>query len=224
MDGKYRDSSGPNWRERMVCPICKLNNRMRLSLHFVEQFGRIEQSSEIYITEQTTPFHAVLRTRYRSVTGSEYLRDGTMSGATNQAGLRHEDMTALSFRDEAFDLICTFDVLEHVPEYEQGVRECARCLKPEGRLLVSVPFDLNGETTEIRARVRSDGSIEHILPPIYHGDPLDPRGVLCYQTFGWDFLNLLARAGFAEPTLFLFWSPGFGYLGGPQPLIFAAKT
>jgi SAM-dependent methyltransferase len=223
VDFKYATTSEPNWRERMVCPSCNLNNRLRLSLHFLDQFGDISDNSQIYITEQTTELYSMMRKAYPTVIGSEYLRDGTKCGAVNKDGLRHEDVTALSFADGSFDLICTYDVLEHVPDYREGLKELIRCLKPKGRILITVPFDLNAPTTQIRARHLQDGSIEHLMPPIYHADPLSPTGVLCYQIFGWDILAMLSEFG-VDGVLQFFWSEKFGYLGGLQFVIFGCKT
>jgi len=223
VDFKYSTTSEPNWRERLVCPNCNLNNRLRLSLHFLRQFGDASDASAIYITEQTTELYSTMRKTYPRLIGSEYLRDGTERGAVNQEGLRHEDITALSFTDGSFDLICTYDVLEHVPDYQEGLRELVRCLRPKGRILITVPFDLNARTTQIRARLLQDGSIEHLMPAIYHADPLSPTGVLCHQIFGWDILDLLSELG-VDGALQFFWSERFGYLGGLQLVIFGCKT
>ena len=43
----------PNWRERLVCPNCNLNNRMRAIVHIVEILGNADENTDIYITEQT---------------------------------------------------------------------------------------------------------------------------------------------------------------------------
>lgn len=46
---------------------------------------------------------------------------------------------ALPFRDETFDLVAAFDVIEHCEPESRAVAELARVLRPGGRLLVSVP-------------------------------------------------------------------------------------
>jgi SAM-dependent methyltransferase len=223
VDFKYTNTSTPNWRERLLCPHCGLNNRLRLSIHFLRQFGNISSASSIYMTEQKTGLYRVLKKYYPSLVGSEYLRDGTARGAVNAAGLRHEDLTDLSFPPNSLDFIGTFDVLEHVPDYQKAISECARCIRPGGKILITVPFNLNSETTRIRAKIQPDGSIEHLLPPQYHSDPLSTDGALCYQIFGWDLVGLLANAGFSNAAIYFFWSERFGYLGGLQPLIFGVK-
>jgi SAM-dependent methyltransferase len=45
----------------------------------------------------------------------------------------------LPFPDDAFDLIISHEVLEHVQDDRMAVREMARALKPGGRLVVFVP-------------------------------------------------------------------------------------
>jgi hypothetical protein len=60
---------------------------------------------------------------------------------------------------------------------------------------MTVPFGLNDRTTLIRARVDHTGSIEHLLPPVFHNDPLSLGGILCFQVFGWDLLDLLRDLG-----------------------------
>jgi SAM-dependent methyltransferase len=46
----------------------------------------------------------------------------------------------LPFRDEVFDTVLLSDVLEHIPEPQQCVREIARILRPNGVLLMNTPF------------------------------------------------------------------------------------
>jgi SAM-dependent methyltransferase len=49
------------------------------------------------------------------------------------------DITALEFPDGYFDSIICIDVLEHVDQPEQVLRELSRVLKPGGQLIASIP-------------------------------------------------------------------------------------
>ena len=214
----------PNWREQLICKKCGLNNRLRASIQIFEEICQPASTDSIYITEQTTPLYAWLKNNYTNVIGSEYLGESIPRGAKNAANIRNEDLTQLSFTDSQFDYILTFDVLEHVADYEQALRECFRCLKPNGAFLLGVPFDKNSQTNIVRARVNSNGKVEHLLPPEYHGDPVNPQGILCFYHFGWDLLDELRAIGFLPVVSYLYWSPEFGYLGGEQIIFVANKT
>ena len=207
----------PNWRERLVCQHCHLNNRQRAAVGFV--LSASDPDDTIYLTEAVTPLFQVVASKRKQTIGSEYLRDGTARGTVNAAGVRHEDVTYLSFPDEAFNVIGTFDVLEHVPNYRQAFAEFFRCLRPGGTLIITVPFFLWSAATVTRATIDTSGTITHLLPPEFHGDPLDQAGVLCFNNFGWDFVGALTEAGFEDAGLSLFWNPRLGYLGGYQYII-----
>jgi SAM-dependent methyltransferase len=45
----------------------------------------------------------------------------------------------LPYETGEFDLVISFSVFEHLHRYEQGLREVARVLKPDGRFLLGMP-------------------------------------------------------------------------------------
>lgn len=214
----------PNWRERLVCPSCGLNNRLRASIHLFEQECHPTETDNIYITEQVTPLYQWLRKKYENTIGSEYIGNAVILGQENAAGIRNEDMTCLTFPDSAFDHILSFDVFEHIPAYQKAFQECFRCLRSRGHLLFSVPFLRNAPQTLIRARVLPDGKIEHVLPAEYHGNPINEQGSLCFYHFGWDMLDTLREIGFTDVAALLYWAQEFGYLGGEQIVFLASKV
>ena len=212
-----------NWREHLVCPSCGLNNRMRAAIHLLAGAGVSLKRSQIYVTEQTTPLFARLRERCPSIVGSENLGQGVPLGTTNSDGIANQDLTKLTFPDGCFDLILSLEVMEHVPNYLQAFAECARVLKPGGKIFFSAPFDVTAACNRIRARLKPDGTIEHLLPPEYHGDPLNSAGCLCFQYFGWEMLDQVKRAGFARAWALLYYSRDYGYLGNEQIQFLAEK-
>jgi SAM-dependent methyltransferase len=50
------------------------------------------------------------------------------------------EVTALPFADEAFDLVCALDIVEHVDDDDGALSELARVVKPGGALLISTPL------------------------------------------------------------------------------------
>lgn len=215
----------PNWRERVMCPKCGFNNRQRGAIHAFEQLLRPRSNARIYITEQASPVYSLLSKRYRHTIGSEYISPQTAGGAQDSRGIRHEDVTNLSFNDENLDFILSFDVFEHVPDYKRAFAECFRVLRPGGQMLFSVPFVAGSEETIVRARLAPDGTLTHHLPPEYHGDPVRPgEGVLCYQHFGWRMLDDLRDEGFLQAVALSFHSFRYGYVGGESLLFLATKA
>jgi len=214
----------PNWRERQVCSRCQLNSRVRSCIHFLEAQLGAESSDAIYVTEQLTPLYRKLRRSYGGLTGSEYLGSGLPFGETSdKTGVRNETLTDLSFRDESFRFILSFDVFEHIPRYQAAFRECLRCLQPGGTLLFTVPFNMQTEEHVVRASIDDDGRVRHILPPEYHGDPVKTRGCLCFYHFGWELLTELRQIGYSGTAAHLLWSDGLGYLGDNQILFTATR-
>jgi SAM-dependent methyltransferase len=216
----------PNWRESLACE-CGLINRIRASIQVFQDFSAPGESDRIYATEQVTPLFDWLSQRFPNAIGSEYIDPELAPGSyaiKRLRRLRHEDVTRLSFEDGSLDHLLSFDVIEHVPDHAAALSEFARCLRPGGTLLLSAPFDLDSADTLLRARQREDGSIEHLLEPQYHGDPVAPtEGVLCYQTFGWSLLDALRGIGFEQVRLVMVWSPEQGYLGWGNVLIHARR-
>ncbi|WP_337865726.1 methyltransferase domain-containing protein [Ignavibacterium sp.] len=214
----------PNWRERLVCPGCGLNNRMRLTYHLITELFSDFPSSSTYITEQTTNLFRLLKQINQNLIGSEYLGNEVPNGEVNNSGIRNEDFTNLSFADEQFGYIISLEVLEHIPDYRKALEESFRTLKQNGKFLFTVPFNRNSKENLVRARLNYDGTITHLQPPEYHGDPLNRiQGCLCYYHFGWELLDDLKTAGFSDAYAIFTYSKEFGYLGGEQIFFIATK-
>ena len=201
------DAAGasPNWRECEICCFCSFSSRLRACVFLLREKIAPAPDARVYLTEQVTGVYSWFRRNFPNTIGSEYLRDGTATGQTNPQGIRHEDLTKLTLEDESQDLIASFEVCEHIPDYNRAFAECIRVLKPGGALLLSVPFHA-GPKHLTRAELNADGSITHIEPPEYHGDPLSDAGCLCFHHFGWDILKHLKAAGFRTADAYAVWS------------------
>jgi SAM-dependent methyltransferase len=211
-----------NWRETLKCPKSNLINRVRGCIHIMDIECAPYASDQIYIMEQKTSTYRYLKQHYKGLVGSEYLGDNLMPGELIN-GIRHEDATNLSFSDESISHILSFDVFEHVPAYLDAFKECYRVLKPGGCLLWSVPMARRKQENVVRATLNEDGSINHILEPEYHGNPVKKEGILCFYHFGWQMLQDVRNLGFSDVYATLFWSKEFGYLGDESALFIARK-
>lgn len=222
-------SVNPAWTETGVCTKCGLNSRMRALVDFLKTRCDLSAVRHAYIAEQVTPLYRKLKQMIPSLIGSEYLDPAHKSGTIvarwrHLCRIRHEDLTALSFRDNEFDLAITLDVFEHIPAYRKAFAELLRVLTRGGLLVFTIPFFYDQESTRVRASVESDGHIVHHLPPEIHGDPLGSEGALCFQNFGWDILSDLRKAGFSDAVAHLYWGPWQGHLGFPFFVFSAVKS
>jgi SAM-dependent methyltransferase len=218
----------PAWTETVRCECCGLNSRMRALLDFL--LRRSERNfNKVYIAESITPGYQVIKKLWPDVIGSEYLGTECYSGEISNSSefkepVRHEDLTRLSFGNDEFDLVITQDVFEHIPGYTNAFSECFRILSSSGLLVFTIPFFPANELTQIRASLKSDGSIEHHLPPEFHGNPVSNKGSLCFQNFGWDILPTLTAVGFSEAKASMYWGPWQGHLGFPFFIFSAVKS
>jgi SAM-dependent methyltransferase len=114
-----------------------------------------------------------------AIAGRESLRRGLDRALFFKADLEKP----LPLRTESFDVVLFFDVLEHLNRRDQSLQEVHRLLKPEGKLVLSVP---NRETAWKR-RLRSAG--------LFYYSDADHK-----TEYTWDELREeLNRNGF-EPT------------------------
>lgn len=101
-------------------------------------------------------------------------------------GMRCENFEALSFADASIDLHVSQDVIEHVFDPARAFSEIARTLRPGGAHVFTVPIVNREKPSSRRARLNPDGSIEHLQPPSYHGNPISDEGVLVTMDWGFD--------------------------------------
>jgi SAM-dependent methyltransferase len=220
--GDWISSDGEtiNFRERLICPYCKLFGRTRFMAHLLGATVRVEAPT--YLFEALTPFFFWAEEALPgTVIGSEYLGPNIASGTTVE-GVRHENALALSFGDASLGTIVSNDVFEHVPDIDRTLAECARVLRPGGRLYFSIPFHDRAETVQ-RAALRN-GDIVELLPRQYHENPIDPEGSLVFYEHGWDILDRCRRASFADAYVLGYWSLLYGYLGRGLQLMFVAEN
>jgi len=221
LDNQYSGSPFKvNFRERLVCPICGLANRQRQVARVV--FDSVPTDSVLYLTEQVTPMYQCLKKHYKNLIGSEYLGADIDGGTINEKGIRHEDLTSLSFQNETIDCIVSCDVFEHVADIGQALHEIYRVLKAGGMLYATFPMNFNQEHIIKRAQMNGQ-KIEHLLEPVYHGNPMSDDGSLVFYDYGMDFISLIKEVGFSDAYFIPFYSIPYGNIGIRSLFIFVAR-
>ena len=118
-------------------------------------------------------------------------------------GYRCENLEALTFEDESFDLVVSQDVMEHIYDPEKAFKEIARVLKPGGAHIFTVPIINKSDETECWASREIDGDIIYHHEPEYHGNPIDEKGSLVTMHWGYDIQNFIMDAANTPTTIIM---------------------
>ncbi|GAB3371823.1 hypothetical protein GCM10027431_21300 [Lysobacter rhizosphaerae] len=211
----------PNLREGLLCSRCRLTARQRTLLLAVrETLGRNAAGGGA-VLERFSRLYRMLRREYPNMTGSEFLSPRHESGRRylwhppgrwwRAAPVRHESITALSYRDESLDFVIHTDVLEHVPDTRMALRECRRVLKRERPVVFTVPFFTTQARNTIRGRLDEEGNLIELLPTELHGDGLNSRGIYTFYNFGWEFFEQLKEV-FGRTQIGAIHAPEHGFV------------
>lgn len=118
-------------------------------------------------------------------------------------GVRNESLERLTFADASIDIHVSQDVFEHVFDIDAAAREIARTLRPGGLHVFTAPLVRKSRPTVQRTRRSADGTIEHLFPPEYHGNPIDERGALVVWHFGYDLADRIQRSSGMTTTCYM---------------------
>jgi len=178
---------GPWPREDLKCARCRSSSRQRALVDYLDHGVPALEDLHVYEPSPVQPTADCFRRRSAGYTWSRY----SPITADNQGeSPLNQDLQSLAFPDNAFDLVVSQDVFEHIAEPRKAFAEVARVLKPGGAHVFTVPW-YPDQPTETRARVRG-GEIEHLRPPEYHSDPDNRDGALVFTRFGSDIAQIVA--------------------------------
>lgn len=208
-------ASSEDWRESLACQGCAREGgsipRERAVAWALELFRPDWRSLRVH--EFAPVDRALSRWLSRqcpAYTASHWSPDAPRGAVLR--GLRNEDIHALTWGDECFDVAISLDVMEHVDSPEAAVREVTRVLRPDGLHIFTTPTYPMLETIRV-ARDLPEGGVEHLAEPEYHGSPNDPEGSLVYHRFGLDLASLVREWSGHDCTVMRFDAPGMGVAG-----------
>jgi len=171
-----------SWHKHINCPQCHSGIRQRLflaALQNIEKFSfdRIIHNKRIlhFAPEETVRLN--IQNKAAAYMTADILRPDCDL---------HLDMSNMpEIKDEAFDIVIAFDVLEHVTDYQRALEEVRRILSSKGFGIFTVPQKDNlSKTYEDPTIVSPDDRKKHFG----QWDHI--------RIFGYDFSITLERKGF----------------------------
>ncbi|HXJ01250.1 MAG TPA: class I SAM-dependent methyltransferase [Micropepsaceae bacterium] len=82
------------------------------------------------------------------------LEEGRKLFSRDNLAFSHEDVTAMTFPDDAFDVVVSMETIEHMDDVDGYLTELRRVLKPGGRAILSTPQNCIGHIPLTPAHVR----------------------------------------------------------------------
>jgi SAM-dependent methyltransferase len=132
-------------------PLCSASERLYEHLQQFEYYYLDNKYEFIFANQFIANTHDVLEIgcgkgafssiiRANSFVGLEYSKKACEFGNHNNITIKNEDISSHSYKHiEEYDIVCAFQVLEHVPDVHLFIKSCLMCLKPGGILIYSVP-------------------------------------------------------------------------------------
>lgn len=146
-----------NWRSTAFqsrCPQCDSRSRHRGLTNVLAEVKRVIPDGPILLFAPEAPvLNRLEKLMARTVITTDY--------HASNVDLPGEDIQKLTLKDDNFALILCNHVLEHVPDDEQALKECARILKPGGVAVFTVPGDFRKDSTWYFDRPDGNGHYRH---------------------------------------------------------------
>lgn len=181
------------FRDHYLCPACGSKPRERALIQTLEMFFPDWKDKVIHESSPIIRGASVrLAKECQRYIPSQLFGDTPLGQEKN--GMRCEDLGHLTFDDASIDLHVTQDVMEHIFHPEAVFREIARTLKPGGAHVFTVPIVNKHRPSQTRAVCEADDQVTHLIPPVYHGNPVDSDGALVTVDWGFDICKHIFEA------------------------------
>ena len=119
--------------------------RQKIILKFLKKYLQVEQTPGLKVlnvgasggaTSRLLSGFGTVESVETDLFFIEYLKQ-------QQVAVTEASVTSLPFPDNNFDLVCAFDVIEHVADDASAIKEMTRVCKPNGAICITVPaFDV----------------------------------------------------------------------------------
>jgi hypothetical protein len=213
--------TGPWLRDQYLCTRCGSIPRHRALIRVLNDHFPGWRELRIHESSPGGKSSDKIKRECKDYVASQFFPD--VPRGQFERGQRSEDLEALTFPDESFDLVITQDVFEHVLRPAKAFAEIARTLKPGGAHVYTVPY-YRGKKTVVRAEPDGIEGISHLMKPDYHGNPIDPSGSLVITEWGDELCDFIFRSSGMTTTIFNFYNPTLGLMGEFVDVLLSRKV
>lgn len=123
---------GAGYREHVVCPVCGSTDRNRFVDFCIRKYTSI-YNDRCYVLHFAPEYE--LSKKIRRNTKCSYISGDILKGRAD----RIVDIENICFEDNSFDYVICNYVLQYVDD-EKAIKEMMRVLKPNGKMILSVPI------------------------------------------------------------------------------------
>jgi SAM-dependent methyltransferase len=180
-------------KEYCVCQKCGASARERALFAILNEKFPNWRTLKIH---ESSPGNMALSNKIKAecqnYTASQFWPDKELGTLID--GFRNENLEALTFPDESFDLFITQDVMEHVYHPEQAFASIAKVLKANGAHLFTVPIDNKEKPSETWATLGENGDPVFLKEEEWHGTPIAGRSAVTMH-YGYDILEMIEKNG-----------------------------
>lgn len=135
------------------CPYCNSIDRFRWMYYVLSNY------TDIFKVKNDTLHFAPEKMLVKKFTDNPFCN--YCSGDIQEGVAQYVvDITDICFEDNKFDYIIVNHVLEHILDEDKAISELKRCLKPNGKLILSFPICLDSKTFEDKSIVTPEGRLK----------------------------------------------------------------
>ncbi len=114
---------------------------------------------------------------------------------------------------KSYDLVVSNDDIQFYPDPKKYLQILFNGLKKKGELILSLPFRVDMEETEILGEMINNNLKVHKELLMDKNKYMPDSQMVSYNIFGWDILDTIKEIGFSKVSINKFWSLKHGVLG-----------
>ncbi len=181
-----------SWHKYIICPNCGSAVRHRLLMATFEHskdfgFQKIIEGKSVLHFAPEKLLRNLIKQHTKSYKTADFLTEGYFYGKLD-FNIDISNMPTIA--DQSFDCVIACDVLEHVPNHIDGIKEVYRILKKGGHCIFTVPQQDNLKVTYEDFSITKAGERKKAFGQFDH----------C-RIYGDDFNSFLEKCGFKVTTI-----------------------